>query len=103
MPLTIQQGQTGTLTFAPDRVGVDPATVQSVSWQPQGSQQHVRFVAPDQVEGVSPGVGSYKVSVTMTTPGEKLTWPFDVTCTPPGGLPPEGVVPVVIFIPVPAP
>jgi hypothetical protein len=103
MAVTIPQGQTGQLTFAHDRVGVDPATVASVSWQPQGSQQYVRFVAPDTVEGISPGLGSFKVTATMTTPGEKLTWPFDVQCVPPGGIPPDKVVPVVIFIPVPVP
>jgi hypothetical protein len=103
MPVTIAQGATGQLTFAPDRVGIDPALVASVSWQPQGSQQHVKFTPPDQVQGLSPGVGSYKVTATMSTPGEKLTWPFDVECVPPGGVPPEPVVPVVIFIPVPAP
>jgi len=101
MPLTISQGSTGTLTFAPDRVGLDPATVASVSWQPQGSQQHVRFKSPDQVEGLTPGTGSYKVTATMTTPGEKITWHFSVACVPPGGVPPEGVIPVVIFLPVP--
>jgi hypothetical protein len=103
MAVTIQQGTTGTLTFAPDRVGLAPATVQSVSWQPQGSQQFVKFTAPDKVQGVAPGIGSYKVTATMTTPGEKLTWPFDVQCVPPGGVPPDPVVPVVIFVPVPAP
>jgi hypothetical protein len=82
-------------------VGVDPATVASVSWQPQGSQQHVHFTPPDQVAGVAPGVAPYKVSVIFTTPGERLTWAFDVTCLPPGGAPAEGVVPVVIFLPVP--
>jgi hypothetical protein len=103
MPLTIPQGTTGRLSFAADRVGVDPATVASVSWQPQGSQQYVRFIAPDQVEGLTPGTGSYKVTATMTTPGERLTWPFDVTCVPPGGPAIEPVVPVVIFIPLPPP
>jgi hypothetical protein len=103
MPVTVQVGQIGTLTFAPDRVGLDPATVQSTSWQPQGSQQHVKFTPPDKVEGLSPGTGSYKVTATMTTPGEKLTWPFDVECIPAGPVLPEPVVPVVVFIPVPAP
>jgi len=103
MPLTIQQGTTGTLTFAPDRVGVAPDTVQSVSWQPQGSQQYVRFIAPDKVEGLAPGSGSYKCAVTFKTPGEKHTWPFDVVCVAAGFTGVEPVVPVVIFIPVPAP
>jgi hypothetical protein len=102
MPLTIEQGRTGTLTFAPDRVGLTPAEVESVAWAAQGSQLHVRFTPPDQVEGVTLGVGSYKVTATLSMPGERVSWDFDVECIPAGGLPPEKVVPVVIFIPVPA-
>jgi hypothetical protein len=101
MPLTIEQGRTGTLTFAPDRVGIDPAAVQSVSWQPQGGQQHIQFTPPDQIEGLTPGVGQAKVTVFLTTDNQKLTWPFTVECVPAGGVAPEGVVPVVIFTPTP--
>jgi hypothetical protein len=102
MALTIQQGQTGTLTFAPDRVGLEPAQVESVAWAAQGTQEHVRFTPPDTVEGITPGVGSYKVTAALTAPGERVSYPFDVECIPAGALAPDKVVPVVIFIPVPA-
>jgi hypothetical protein len=100
MPLTIPQGQTGTLTFAPDRVGLELGQIASVVWAAQGSQEHVRFTPPDQVEGITPGVASYKVTATLSTPGEKVSWLFDVECVPADGLPPEKVLPVVIFIPL---
>jgi hypothetical protein len=97
MPLTITQGQTAQLQFAADRVGLDPAAVASVSWQPQGSQQAVHFIPPDQLEGRQPGMSSFKVTATMTAVGEKMTWPFDVLCVAasPGGF--EPVVPVVLY------
>jgi hypothetical protein len=103
MALTIQQGQTGTLQFAPDRIGLDPAEVESVAWAAQGTQAHVRFTPPDQVEGLTLGVARYKVTATLTGPGERISYTFDVECIPAGGLPPEKVVPVVIFIPVAPP
>jgi hypothetical protein len=99
--ITIEQGRTGTLTFAPDRVGLEPAQIASVAWAAQGTQEHVRFTPPDQVEGITPGVGSFKVTATLSTPGERVSYPFDVECIPAGGLPSEKVVPVVIFIPAP--
>jgi hypothetical protein len=103
MALTIQQGRTGTLTFTPGTVGLDPAQVASVAWAPLGGQQYVRFTPPDQVEGVAVGVASGKVTATLSTPGEKVSWTFDVECVPVGGVPPEKVVPVVIFIPAGVP
>jgi hypothetical protein len=102
MALTIEQGQTGTLTFAPDRIGLEPAQVESVAWAAQGTQEHVRFTPPDRVEGITLGVGSFKVTATLTAPGERVSYAFDVECIPAGGLPPDKLVPVVIFIPVPA-
>jgi hypothetical protein len=99
--LTIAQGQTGTLTFAPDRVGLTPDQVASVSWQPQGGQQAIKFTPPDKIEGLQPGKGAYKVTATMSAPGEKLSWAFEVLCTAPDYTGLEPVVPVVIFRPVP--
>ena len=55
---TIQVGQTGTLQFQPSTAALDATLIASVSWQPQGSQQHVRFRPPDQVEGIAPGPGT---------------------------------------------
>lgn len=96
MPAYIAVGQTGTLRFLATQVGLPEAQIQGVTWQPQGAQQAVRFTPPDQVEGLAVGTSSYKASVTMTTPGEKYSFPFDVTCTAPAG--PLVMTPVAIDI-----
>jgi hypothetical protein len=103
MPVFLQVGQVGTLRFLPSQAGLDPALVASASWQPQGSQQHVRFTPPDQVEGISAGTADYKVTVTMTTPGEKVTYAFTATCNPAGPPAPPKMDPVAIDITVTPP
>jgi hypothetical protein len=73
--------------------------VQSTSWQPQGSQQHVKFTPPATVEGLSPGTGDYRCTVTLTTPGEKVTYAFQVQCVTPTTGPPV-FPPVTVDVPV---
>ena len=74
-----------------------------MSWQPQGGQQHVRFHPPDQVEGVSAGTGEGKCTVSMTTPGDKMTYPFTVQCVPAGPPAPPRMEPVAIDVAVTPP
>lgn len=98
MPAYLSVGQTGTLRFLASQAGIADEEVVSTSWQPQGSQQHVHFSPPDQVEGISPGVGNYKVTVTFSTPGEKKTWDFTVQCNPAGPPAPPRMEPVAIDV-----
>ena len=102
---SIPVGQSGQLKFEPPMAGLDPAVVASVSWQPQGGQQAVRFTPPDKVEGLAAGVGQYKVTVTMTTPGEKVTYAFTVDCFAPGPatMPPMTPVSITLTPPPPLP
>ena len=98
MPAFITVGATGTLRFLPSQAGLDPALIASVSWQPQGGQQHVKFSPPDQVEGISPGTGQGKCTVSMTTPGDKMTYDFTVQCNPAGPPAPPRMEPVAIDV-----
>lgn len=102
MPAYIAVGQKGTLRFIAEQAGLPQSEITSVSWQPQGSQQAVKFSPPDQVEGVAVGTSPYKASVTMKAAGEKYSFPFDVTCTAPAGTAPI-MTPVAIDLAVPTP
>lgn len=99
---SIAVGQTGTLVFQPTTAGLDPALVASVSWQPQGSQQDVRFTPPDRVEGIAVGRGDYRATVTLSTPGEKVSYAFTVDCYVPGPPAMPAMVPVTIAVAPPA-
>ena len=102
MPAFITVGQKGTLRFLASQAGLDQDNVASVSWQPQGGQQHVKFSPPDQVEGLSPGTGEGRCTVSMTAPpGEKMTYPFTVQCNPAGPPAPPRMEPVAIDIAAP--
>lgn len=103
MPVSIQVGQSGTLRFMPESAGLDPALVSNVSWQPQGSQQHVKFHPPDQVEGLSVGTGSYRALVTLQAANEKYTFPFDVQCNAPTTGPPVMTPVTIDLVPTPMP
>lgn len=102
MPAYIAVGQKGTLRFIAEQAGLPQSEITGVTWQPQGSQQAVKFSPPDQVEGMAAGTSAYKASVTMKTPGEKYSFPFDVTCTAPVGASPI-MTPVAIDIAPPTP
>lgn len=83
MPAFIAVGQKGTLVFLAAQAGFPQEEVADVSWQPQGSQQAVKFSPPDKVEGMAVGRSSYKATVTKKTQGEKYSFPFDIDCTDP--------------------
>lgn len=105
---SIVVGQIGTLVFQPAMAGLDAALIAGVSWQPQGSQQAVKFRAPNQVEGLAAGSGQYRCTVTLTTPGEKVTYAFAVDCYVPGPpvmppMVPVTIEPVPLAVPPPPP
>jgi hypothetical protein len=111
MALTLQVGQTGTLLFTPQTVGIDPARITKEKWKVLSGPVAVAFTLPNQIEGMAPGTNSFIVTVTLSpletgAPIEEPSWPFDITCVAPGLTPPPPVVPVLIdnlITPPPAP
>jgi hypothetical protein len=89
MSLTLQTGQSGTLTYQPAVAGIDAARVTNQRWAPVGQDQtKIKWTTPAQVEGIAVGQRTFRVEITLTAPvptdpAEKVTYEFIVTCVPP--------------------
>ena len=109
MALTIQVGQQGVLTLAPEMVGIRPERVTNERWAPVGQDQSkVALTPPTAVLGVAPGSRTFRVEITLAPlasgdPIEKITYEFVVACvTPATATAVPSIVPVVLFV-TPAP
>ncbi len=112
MAVTIQTGQTGTLTFMPNMAGIDAARVTDVKWTPQGGATAVEFAPPDQVTGKAPGTRDFQVMVRLTPvesgPEDKLSYSFTVQAIEPAMagpplMPPPVAISVNLAPPPPIP
>jgi hypothetical protein len=82
--LAIQPGQQRTLTVVAAVAGIDPSRVTAAVWTPKGTDQNVRWIPPDAVEGVALGYRDFSVRLTLAAvPGgaaEEITYPFVIGC-----------------------